>query len=131
MSNESISPFEEIGREIPAYERPTIRQKKGYFPGFPLWVVRVVVEAKAVRALPLVLAIHRQMVMTKETTIPLTGAVWDAAGSPDKQERVAVMRNLRKLRKIFRLSAKQTPFSYYRVTRGPLWDKAGERRTQA
>ena len=102
---------------------PTLRQEKGYVPSFPLRLIRAVVEAKAEKALPLVLAIHRQMVMTRQRSIPLSGAVWDAAGSPNRRERDTVLRNLRKLRKIYRLTVNKTMFSHYLVSQGPLWAK--------
>jgi hypothetical protein len=122
-NEESVALFGELGREIPADMQPTLRRLKGYIPGFPLRILCAVVEAKAEKARPLVLAIHRQMVMTRESSIPLSGAIWDAAGSPGKRERVSVLRNLRKLRKIIRLTAKQTMFSYYRASYGPLWSQ--------
>ena len=42
--------------------------------------------------------------------------------SPSRQEKAAVLRNLKKLPEVIRLVPKhQTMFSYYDVAYGPLW----------
>jgi len=107
-------------------KEPTRRQREGYIPALPVKVLCAVVEAKAEKALPLILAIHRQLHMAKQKSVPLTGAIWDAAGSPGRQAKVAVLRNLKKLPKVIRLISKdQTMFSYYDVAYGPLWKQKG------
>ena len=72
-------------------------------------------EAKAEKALPLVLAIHRQLYMTKRETTPLNVAVWKAAGSPSSLERVSIMRKLKDFPGIIRLEKDRTTTSNYRV----------------
>ena len=65
-----------------------------FIPPLALHIVTSIVEAKAEKALPLVLAIHRQLYMTKRETTPLNVAVWKAAGSSSLRERVSIMRKL-------------------------------------
>ena len=112
--------------EASAIKQPTRRQKEGFFPVFPVKIVRAVVEAKALKALPLVLAIHRQLHMTKQKSVPLTGAIWDAAGYVSRKDKTAALQKLRMLSKVIRLISKhQTMHSYYVVAYGPLWKRKG------
>ena len=112
----------DTGLEATETKMATRRQKEGYIPAIPVKVLRAVVEAKATKALPLILAAHRQLHMAKLESVPLGGAIWDAAGSPSRQEKAAVLRNLKKLPEVIRLVPKhQTMFSFYDVAYGPLW----------
>jgi hypothetical protein len=110
------------GDELPVARRPSRRRRTGYVPAYPLKIQVAIVKAKAVKALPLVMAIHRQLHMTKQDSVPLSGAIWDAAGCITRKEKTAALQKLKKLREVIRLTAKQTDFSYYRASKGPLWD---------
>ncbi len=92
-----------------------------FIPPLALHIVISIVEAKAEKALPLVLAIHRQLHMTKRETTPLNAAVWKAAGSPSSRERESIMRKLKDLPGIIRLEKDRTTTSHYRVGRGSEW----------
>ena len=89
-------------------------------------VLRTVVEAKALKALPLILAIHRQLHMAKRESVPLAGAIWDASGYVTRKDKTAALRKLKKLPEVIRLIPKhQTMFSFYDVAYGPLWKQKG------
>ena len=98
------------------------RRWKAFTPPFPLPILAAVVAAKAEMALPLILAIHRQLVMTKRASTPLNGAIWEAAGDPPTQRKKTILRRLQTLSEVISLTAEQTPMSYYRVAKGPLWE---------
>jgi hypothetical protein len=102
------------------------RHRLSYVPRFPVRILAAIVAAKAEKALPLILAIHRQLYMTKRESTPLNGSIWSAIGSPPKEQRKAILRNLKALPGVIHLSAKQTPTSYYQVAKGPAWDGRGE-----
>jgi hypothetical protein len=61
--------------------------------------------------------------MTKQDSVPLSSVIWDAAGYITRKEKTAALQKLKKLREVIRLTAKQTAFSYYRASKGPLWDQ--------
>jgi len=130
------TPFDELSDEefvdrfrvpddkIPTVTQPTLRRKKGYVPSYPLRIQLALKKAKVTaNVVYLVMAIHRQMHMTKQNSIPLTGAVWDAAGCSSQKEKAAILRKLKQLPEIVGLSVKRTLYGYYRATKGPLWDQ--------
>lgn len=123
LSNEEwVAQYRLSDTGLEATEMATRRQKEGYIPALPVKILRAVVKAKATKALPLILAAHRQLHMVKLESVPLGGAIWDAAGSPSRQEKAAVLRNLKKMPEVIRLVPKhQTMFSFYDVAYGPLW----------
>lgn len=92
-----------------------------FIPALPLHVVLTIVEAKAEKALPLVLAIHRQLHMTKRETTPLNAAIWKAAGSPSPREREGMIRKLKALPGLVNFEKDRTTTSHYRVGRGSDW----------
>ena len=92
-----------------------------FIPPLPLHIILIIVEAKAEKALPLVLAIHRQLHMTRRETTPLNAAIWKAAGSPSSRERENIIRRLKALPNIIYLEKARTPTSHYRVGRGSSW----------
>jgi len=71
-------------KELRRLEKSATPTKAAYIPPFPQSVIQAVVDANAVAALPLVLAIHRQLVVTKRKETPLNEAIWKSAGSPPK-----------------------------------------------
>ena len=96
--------------------RPT-----GFVPGFPVPILKAVVSADAVKALPVVLAIHRQLTMTRREWTPLNSAVWTAAGSPSSKKREAILRDLKRLPEVVRIEPRRTTAAHYRVAKGTLW----------
>jgi hypothetical protein len=92
-----------------------------FIPALPLHIVLTIVAAKAEKALPLVLAIHRQLHMTKRETTPLNAAIWKAAGSPSAREREIIIRKLKTLSGLVHIEKARTTSSYYRVGRGSEW----------
>eukprot|EP01037_Dinobryon_pediforme_P013287 gene13287-13397_t len=92
-----------------------------FIPALPLHVVLTIVEAKAEKALPLVLAIHRQLHMAKRETTPLNAAIWKAAGSPSTRERESIIRKLKALPGLVYVEKDRTTTSHYRVGRGSDW----------
>ena len=92
-----------------------------YIPGFPLKVLLATVDADAVKALPLVLAIHRQLTMTRRQLTPLNGAIWKAAGNPSHKERETILAKIKMMPDVIRIECHRTATAHYRVGRGGLW----------
>lgn len=97
-----------------------------FVPPFPVAVVVAVVGARAEKALPAILAIHRQLTMTRREWTPLNAAVWRAAGGPSAKKRAAIICSLKQLPDLIRIEPYRTPTSHYRAAWGPRW--AGVRR---
>lgn len=98
-------------------------QPDHFVPPFPLRVMQEIVAAKAEKALPLILAIHRQISMTGRETAPLNAAIWNAAGNPSAREREGIIKKLKSLPQIVAMNEERTPMSRYRVGKGPIWVK--------
>lgn len=100
-----------------------IRRLKGehFIPGFPQAILAAVVEARAEVVLPLVLAIHRQLTMTRKTETPLNEAIWCAAGSPNHKRRQRILQKLKVLPELVELIPCRTRVSHFRVRRGRWW----------
>jgi hypothetical protein len=92
-----------------------------FIPKFPLSILQAVVDADAALALPLILAIHRQLMMTKRDETPLNDAIWRSAGSPSHKRRAAILRKLKPLSGIIRITSARAVGYHYRVSRGDLW----------
>ena len=92
-----------------------------YVPAFPLKIIQLIVEVKAEKVLPVVLAIHRQLHMTKRDETPLNAAIWKAAGSPSVKERENILKKLKNLPQIINIRKARTTTSHYRVARGSGW----------
>jgi hypothetical protein len=110
--------------ELRAHEtRVDVRGRKSpYFvPAFPTSILTSVVQAKAEKALPTLLAIHRQLAMTRREYTPLSAAVWSAAGDPSEKKRATIVRKLKLLPEVVKVEPHRTAASHYRVARGPLW----------
>jgi hypothetical protein len=103
---------------------PSRRQTEGYVPKFPARLLPVIRRAKATKVLDVVLAVHRQLHMTKRTSTPLNGAIWDVVGSTSKRERTAIVRSLGTIPQVICLNVDPAYGSYYRVSRGSLWTAA-------
>ena len=100
---------------------PSTRQRAAFVPPIPVAVVQAVVDVDAEKALPLILAVHRQLQMTRRAWTPINAAVWKAAGDPTGKERSAILRKLKAMPQIILLEPHRTPTSYYRAARGSLW----------
>jgi hypothetical protein len=98
------------------------RTRASYIPPLPLQILQAVVEADAVIALPLILAIHRQLTMSGRSDTPLNDSIWRTAGSPSHKKRSAILRKLRAVPEIIQMSEARTPVSRYRVARGKAWE---------
>jgi hypothetical protein len=102
---------------------PNRHSAEAFVPALPVAVVVAVVEAGAEKALPIILAIHRQLKMTTREWTPLNSAIWKAAGRPSDKERAAILRKLKKLPDLIRIEIKRTSVSHYQVAKGPLWGR--------
>ena len=107
--------------ELSRLEKATIPVKATYIPSFPARVLQAVNHADAVIALPLVLAIHRQLAMTKREETPLNEAIWRCAGSPSPKRRAAILRRLKTIPHVIRVTAVRTATTHYRVAKGEVW----------
>ena len=110
--------------ELQRLEKPARAARprtQAFVPMFPLTVLKLVVEAGAEKALPLLLAIHRQLTMTRREWTPLNGAIWNAAGDPSAKKRATIISALRKLPELVRIEPHRTTTSHYQVAKGPRW----------
>ena len=98
------------------------KDNKRFIPPFPEAVLLEIVKADAVAALPLVLAIHRQLTMKKTNETPLNEAIWKVAGNPSVKKRALILRKLKSLPQFVELIPARTALYYYRVKRGSIWD---------
>ena len=98
------------------------RTANAYIPAIPLRIVKAAVQTDAVLALPLVLAIHRQLTMTGRSSTPLNATVWASAGSPSRRKREVILRRLRTIPDVIRVEEDRTSQTRYRASRGELWD---------
>jgi hypothetical protein len=112
--------------ELRRLEKSATPATAAYIPAFPQSVMRAVVDADALAALPLVLAIHRQLVVTKREATPLNEAIWRCAGSPSSKRREAILRKLRAVPHVIMLKTTRTRTSHYSVSRGECWRENGE-----
>ena len=108
-------------KELVRLEKPTAPPTAGYIPAFPQRVLQAVVDADAVAALPLVLAIHRQLVMAKREETPLNEAIWKCAGSPSSKRREVILRKLRAVPQVIEIWTIRTMTAHYSVSKGELW----------
>ena len=121
-----INPDELSDFELQNFERPVNAGRhrvERFVPPFPVTVIVAVVDAGAEKALPVILAIHRQLTMARREWTPLNAAVWKAAGNPSAKVREAILRKLKELPDLLRIESHRTPTSHYRVARGPLWSR--------
>ena len=118
----SIKPGIRLGKGQRSVTAPIkVGQSEHYVPGFPLGVILSVVDAGLEKALPLILAIHRQLTMTKREWTPLNSAVWRAASDPTAKEKEAILTKLRAAPGIIQFRINRTPVSHYSVSKGTLW----------
>ncbi len=110
-------------KELMPLEKVSAGAKQAYIPSFPQSVIQGIVEADAVVALPLVLAIHRQLTATRRDETPLNEAIWKCAGSPSAKRREVILRKLKTIPHVIRIIAARTATTHYRVAKGKLWQE--------
>ena len=119
LSLDHLSDFELRKLERTSDGRPDVCAQ--FIPACPVRIIQAMVEADAAVALPLVLAIHRQLTSARREETPLNEAVWKIAGSPSARKREAILRKLKRLPELIVFRADRTPTSHYRVSKGRLW----------
>ena len=119
LSLDHLSDFELRKLERTSDGRPDVRAQ--FIPACPVRIIQAMVEADAAVALPLVLAIHRQLTSARREETPLNEAAWKIAGSPSARRREAILRKLKRLHELIVFRSDRTPTSHYRVSKGRLW----------
>jgi hypothetical protein len=97
-----------------------------FIPSFPQNIIQIAVQSGACLALPLILAIHRQLIMTKRDSTPLNEAVWRCAGSPTHKQRATIIRKLKSLPELIVIIPARTLTAHYRVAKGSAWATRSE-----
>jgi len=108
-------------KELRRLEKSATPTKAAYIPGFPQSIIQAIVDADAVAAFPLVLAIHRQLVVTKRKETPLNEAIWRCAGAPSAKHRESILRKLKAIPHVFPITPARTTTTHYRVAKGEMW----------
>jgi hypothetical protein len=101
--------------------KPKKSKSKHFIPALPLEVVLTCVAGGCEVALPLILAIHRQLTMTGREWTPLNKAIWAAAGNPPEKKRAKVLTVLKEQPDLIQIRPKKTATSHYEVACGVLW----------
>ena len=107
LSLDHLSDFELRKLERTSDGRPDVRAQ--FIPACPVRIIQAMVEADAAVALPLVLAIHRQLTSARREETPLNEAAWKIAGSPSARRREAILRKLKRLPELIVFRADRTP----------------------
>lgn len=116
-----ILPVGEGGKQA----KPKTRKSKHFIPALPLGVVLTCVAGGYEVALPLILAIHRQLIMTRREWTPLNKAIWAAAGNPPEKKRAKILALLKEHPDLIQIRPKKTTTSHYEVAYGKLWSAEG------
>jgi hypothetical protein len=98
------------------------KDKRLYIPSFPLWALVMIVEADAGKALPLILALHRQWRMSRKGSVRLSGSLWYTAGRPTPRERRTILAHLRRVPGLVVVKERRSLSARYDLVKGPLWD---------
>jgi hypothetical protein len=83
-----------------------------------------VVERKAEKALPFLLAVgqHLDMALRRgKKSVAVTKEVWWSAGDPPRNVRMTILAHVSRMPELIILREKRTYASRYRVEKGPLW----------
>lgn len=107
--------------EVKTKSKPKISGTKHFIPALSLQIVKISVLAECETALPLILAIHRQLTMTGREWTPLNKAIWDAAGNPPEKKRAKILAVLKRHPELIQIRHKKTTTSHYEVAYGTLW----------
>ena len=95
--------------------------QRHFIPALPLQIIKITVAAGCETALPLILAIHRQLKMTGREWAPLNKAIWVAAGDPPEKKRSKILTVLKQRPDLIQIRPKKTTTSHYEVAYGALW----------
>ena len=118
----TIEPAEQVAKgQQSAGQKLKTHKSSAYISNFPLDILQAVVDAGVEKALPLILAIHRQLTMTGREWTPLNSAVWKAAGDPTAKQKESILSKLKTAPSIIRISDNRTRVSHYSVAKGDLW----------
>lgn len=104
-----------------ATAKPNTSGVTHFIPAVPLRVIHACVDGGCEIALPLILAIHRQLTMTKRDRTPLNKAIWAAAGNPPEKKRARILAILRKAPELVDIQERKTSTSHYDVRYGSAW----------
>jgi len=122
VSRLSIEPSHQVAKgQQSAGRKLKTHKPSAYVPNFPLDILQAVVGAGIEKALPLILAIHRQLAMTGREWTPLNSAIWKAAGDPTAKQKETILIKLKTAPSIIRISDNRTRVSHYSVAKGDLW----------
>ena len=116
-----ILPVGEGGKQA----KPKTSKSKHFIPALPLGVVLTCVAGGYEVALPLILAIHRQLTMTGREWTQLNIAIWAAAGNPPEKKRAKILALLKEHPALIQIRPKKTTTSHYEVAYGKLWSAEG------
>jgi len=105
--------------------KPKPSKSKHFIPALPLGVVLTCVAGGCEITLPLILAIHRQLTMTRREWTPLNIAIWAAAGNPPEKKRAKVLAALKERPDLILIRPKKTTTSHYEVAYGAKWSAEG------
>lgn len=92
-----------------------------FIPPIPVSAVTRCVQLGIEDALPLILAVHRQLSMKKADRTPLNKHIWAAAGDPPERKRARILSLLRKAPDLIELQERKTSSSHYDVGYGHGW----------
>lgn len=112
-----ISPVGEADKQA----KPKMSKSKHFIPALPLGVVLTCVAGGYEVALPLILAIHRQLRMTRREWTPLNKDIWCAAGNPPEKKRAKILSAIKEHPDLIQVRPKKTTTSHYEVAYGTLW----------
>jgi hypothetical protein len=103
-----------------AFMKP--RSKHPFIWRVPRVWLRILRDAEAWSALPLLLAIYNQMIVRKKPTVSITAKVWEVAEAHTRQERRTMLAALKRVPDLERLEYRVRRGSKYRASQGSLWD---------
>jgi hypothetical protein len=103
-----------------AFMKP--RSKHPFIWRVPRVWLRILRDAEASSALPLLLAIYNQMIVRKRPAVSITAKVWEVAEAHTRQERRTMLAALKRVPDLVRLDYRDRLGSKYRASQGPLWD---------
>jgi hypothetical protein len=106
--------------EKQAFMKP--RSKHPFIWRVPRVWLRILRDAEAWSALPLLLAIYNQMIVRKKPAVSITTKVWEVAEAHTRQERRTMLAALKRVPDLVRLEYRDRLGSKYRAGQGPLWD---------
>lgn len=95
--------------------------QRHFISAVPLQIIKITAAAGCEIALPLILAIHRQLKMTGREWTPLNKVIWVAAGDPPERKRSKILAVLKQRPDLIQIRPKKTATSHYEVAYGASW----------